>query len=347
MPNIPPADDGPETNPQLLSILIPMRDEAPMLDFLFERLEPVLDDLDLNYEILCINDGSTDGTLDGLLRHARRNPRIRVVDLSRNFGKEAAMTAGIDHAAGDAVVPIDADLQDPPELISTFVEKWREGYEVVYGVRADRPGDGLAKRVSARLFYRLFNRVADLPIPHDTGDFRLMDRAVIQALRRLPERNRFMKGLFAWVGFRQIGVTYSHADRVAGQTKWKPWRLWNYAIDGLTAFSTWPLRVWTYVGVAIAVLAISYASVIVASVMIYGRDVPGYASLIVGMLFLGGVQLIGLGVIGEYLGRIYQETKQRPTYVVRSLYGPPQDGAKAEELGTAEPASPPRAVPAP
>ena len=328
--DVPPGDavivaEPRKRRPQgkLLSVVIPMHNEQEGLAALFDRLVPVLEDLPLRYEIVCVNDGSRDDTLDHLLALRRRYRCLRVVDLSRNFGKEAALTAGLDHARGDAVVPIDADLQDPPELVQVFVQQWLDGYDVVYGVRSSRPGDGVGKRLTAHLFYRLFNVLSDTTIPADTGDFRLMDRRVVVALRQLPERNRFSKGLFAWVGFRQIGVAYDHADRVAGRSKWRLWRLWNYAIDGITAFSTTPLRIWTYLGLAIAACAFAYALAIVAAVLIGGRDVPGYASLIVVVLFLGGIQLIGLGVIGEYIGRIYQETKARPTYLVDRVYGDP------------------------
>jgi glycosyltransferase involved in cell wall biosynthesis len=253
------------------------------------------------------------------------NPRVKLIDLSRNFGKELALTAGLDHASGEAVIPIDADLQDPPELIGEFVRLWREGYDVVYGVRKLRTGDGLGKRLTARMFYHLFNSLTEVCIPENTGDFRLMDRRVVEALRRLPERNRFMKGLFSWVGFRQTGVEYDHDARAAGTSKFKFWKLWNFAIDGITAFSTLPLRVWSYVGVGISLLAFLYAMFIMFRTLAMGSDVPGYASLIVAVLFLGGIQLITLGVIGEYLGRLYAEAKQRPPYVVGRTYGFDED----------------------
>jgi glycosyltransferase involved in cell wall biosynthesis len=274
--------------------------------------------LDEPFEIVCINDGSTDRTLTELLAAQRECPQVCVVDLSRNFGKEAAMSAGIDHARGEAVIIIDADLQDPPELIPTLVDRWRGGYEVVLARRSDRSSDGLMKRSTARLFYRLHNSIADYPIPEDIGDFRLMDRAVVEALKQLPERRRFMKGLFAWVGFRTITVDYVRAARSAGTTKFSAWKLWNFALEGITAFSTMPLRLWTYLGIVIAMLSLCYGSAIVVRTLIFGIDVPGYASLLTAILFLGGVQLIGLGVLGEYIGRIYVETKQRPVYIVRA-----------------------------
>ena len=315
----------PSSGRPTLSILVPMHNEAPVVDLFFDRIEAVLGNLDLSYEIVCINDGSRDDTLAKVRVRQSVNPRIKIIDLSRNFGKEQALTAGLDFAAGDAVVPIDADLQDPPEVIGDFVRLWRDGYDVVYGVRAQRSGDSLGKRLTARLFYHLFNSLTEVRIPENTGDFRLMDRRVVDALRRLPERNRFMKGLFAWVGFRQTGVEYDHDARAAGASKFRFWRLWNLALDGITAFSTLPLRVWSYVGVAISVIAFLYAAFILFWTLALGISVPGYASLIVVVLFLGGIQLITLGVIGEYLGRLYAEAKRRPTYVVGRTYGFEED----------------------
>jgi glycosyltransferase involved in cell wall biosynthesis len=304
-----------------LSIIVPMHNEEPVVDLFFDRMEAVLVDLGLSYEIVCVNDGSRDNTLAKVRARQTVNPRVKLIDLSRNFGKELALTAGLDHASGEAVIPIDADLQDPPELIGEFVRLWREGYDVVYGVRKLRTGDGFGKRLTARMFYHLFNSLTEVRIPENTGDFRLMDRRVVEALRRLPERNRFMKGLFSWVGFRQTGVEYDHDARAAGTSKFKFWKLWNFAIDGITAFSTLPLRVWSYVGVSISLLAFLYAMFIMFRTLAMGSDVPGYASLIVAVLFLGGIQLITLGVIGEYLGRLYAEAKQRPPYVVGRTYG--------------------------
>jgi len=313
----------------VLSVVVPCYNEADGLDRLFERLERVLDGLGLPYEIVCVDDGSRDDTLARLAAHHARNPAIKVVGLSRNFGKEIALTAGIDVAAGDAVVPIDADLQDPPELIAELVARWREGYDVVYATRRSRQGEGLIKRATANAFYRIIDRVSDVPIPRDTGDFRLMDRRVVEALRRLPERTRFMKGLFAWVGFRQTSIAYDREPRFAGRTTWNYWRLWNFALDGITSFSTAPLKVWTYLGGAISAFALVLAAIIV----IRGPDVqaPGYASLMVAVLFLGGVQLLSLGILGEYLGRVYDEVKHRPLYLVRDTWGlppPPADAAR-------------------
>lgn len=297
-----------------------MHDEAAALAAFAQRLVPALDASGERWEIVCVNDGSRDATLDALLQWRAREPRVRVVDLTRNFGKEAALTCGIDHARGRAVIPIDADLQDPPELIAEMVRLWRSGFDVVLPQRTDRSSDGVLKRATARWFYRLHNALADAPLPENVGDFRLMDRRVVDALGRLPERRRFMKGLFAWVGFRQALIPYAREPRRHGRSKFSGWRLWNFALDGITAFSTAPLRVWTYLGLAVALAAFVYGLFIVALVLVSGRDVPGYASLVTIVLFLGGVQLVGLGVLGEYVGRVHQEVKQRPVYLVRDRY---------------------------
>ena len=304
-----------------LSIVCPFYNEAEGTSLFFRQLVPVLESLGMPFEIVCVNDGSRDGTLAALRAVVARDSRVRVVDLSRNFGKEAALTAGLDHARGAAVIPIDADLQDPPELIPELVQQWRRGFDVVLARRVDRLSDSPAKRLTAGLFYRIHNQISDLELPDNVGDFRLMDRRVLEALKLLPERRRFMKGLFAWVGFRTAVVDYTRAPRAAGQSKFNWWRLWNFAIEGITAFSTAPLRVWTYLGALVALVAFVYAGFIIGRTLWQGVDVPGYASLLVAVLFLGGIQLLGLGVLGEYIGRIYNETKQRPIYLVREIYG--------------------------
>ena len=304
-----------------LSLVIPMHDEAEVLEVLFRRLDETVGRLGLELEIVCVDDGSRDDTWTRMAARAAADPRIRLVGLSRNFGKEAALTAGLDVATGDLVVPLDADLQDPPELIGEFVGLWEQGYDVVYGVRSDRSSDTRAKRWSAGAFYRLFNWVAEHEIPASTGDFRLMDRAVVEALKALPERNRFMKGLFAWVGFRQVGLPYVRPERAAGTSSFPYRRLFRFALDGMTSFSTAPLRVWTTIGVGSAILALLAAVVIVVRVLVVGRDVPGYASLMVVILFAFALQMIALGVLGEYIGRMYQEVKGRPIYLVRDRVG--------------------------
>ncbi|HEX3701173.1 MAG TPA: glycosyltransferase family 2 protein [Phenylobacterium sp.] len=304
-----------------LSLVIPMHNEAPVLDALFARLDETVGRLAVKLEVVCVDDGSRDATLDRLRVRAAADPRIKVLSLSRNFGKEAALTAGLEAATGDMVVPLDADLQDPPELVGEFVTLWEQGYDVVYGVRSDRTSDTVLKRTTANLFYQLFNSLSDYPIPASTGDFRLMDRCVIEALRRLPERNRFMKGLFAWVGFRQVGVPYVRPVRMAGETAWGYRKLFRFAVDGVTAFTTLPLRIWTLVGIGAAVAALITGVGLIVRVLIVGRDVPGYASLMVVLLFAFALQMIALGVMGEYIGRMYQEVKGRPTYLVKDRIG--------------------------
>ncbi|HYC02301.1 MAG TPA: glycosyltransferase family 2 protein [Azospirillaceae bacterium] len=304
-----------------VSVVVPMYNEEEGIDLFYREVTEALEACTRSFEIVCVNDGSRDGTLAKLAALAARDSRIRVVDLSRNFGKEVALTAGIDHAAGSAVIPIDADLQDPPSLIPAMVEKWRDGYEVVLAARADRGSDTALKRWTAQSFYWVMSRVGEVPVPRNVGDFRLMDRKVVEALSRLPERTRFMKGLFAWLGFRQTVVTYSRAPRAAGQTKWKYWKLWNFALDGIVSFSTLPLKIWTYGGIAVALAALVYMMLLVVDTLIHGIDVPGYASIMAGLLFFSGVNMIGLGILGEYLGRVFIEVKQRPLYLVRETWG--------------------------
>ncbi|RCJ19903.1 hypothetical protein A6S26_04005 [Nostoc sp. ATCC 43529] len=304
-----------------LSVVVPMYNEEPNIDYLFERLVSVLVRLNMKYEIVCVNDGSKDNTLKYLVEYHYRNPAIKVVNLSRNFGKEIALTAGIDYTTGAAVVPIDADLQDPPELIEHLIAKWREGYDVVYATRRTREGESWIKRFTASAFYQTIGKLSHTPIPPNTGDFRLLDRRVVNALKQMPERNRFMKGLFAWVGFQQTSILYDRSQRYQGTTKWNYWKLWNFAIDGIAAFSLIPLKVWSYLGLTISLISFSYASFLIIRTLLFGIDIPGYASLMVAVLFLGGVQLLSLGMIGEYLGRVYDEVKGRPLYLVRDCYG--------------------------
>lgn len=304
-----------------LSIVVPMLDEEENVDAFLERIEGVLAALGLSYEIICVNDGSSDGTAARLAMAHARDPRIRVVQFSRNFGKDYALSAGLDRATGDAVVTIDADLQHPPEVIGDLVEKWREGHDIVYAVRADRSADPLPRRVTAWLFYRLFNSMVDVSIPRGAGDFQLLDRKVADVLRRIPERNRFMKGLCAWVGFKHATVSYRVAKRLRGKSKWRYRDLFRFSLDGLTAFSTAPLRAIGYFGLTIAVAALIYGAYQVGRTLIFGVDVPGYASILVSVLFIGGVQLITLGILGEYVGRTYHESKNRPLYIVESELG--------------------------
>ena len=314
----PRADNGARP---LISIVAPCYNESETVELFLDAIEKVVADADFNHEIVFIDDGSRDDTRSRLTQLASRRGDVRVIVLSRNFGKEAALTAGVDHAKGDAVIVMDVDLQDPPELIIDFVRKWRDGFDVVYAAREDRQTDTAAKRATASWFYRVFNKVSAIKIPENAGDYRLMDRRVVEHVKALPERSRFMKGLFAWVGFRAIGVPYARPVRAAGDTKFNFWKLWNFAIDGFTSFSTAPLRVWTYFGAFVAAASILYAFVIILQTLIFGRDVPGYASLLVFILFFGSVQMISVGILGEYIARLFAEVKQRPIYIVDEILG--------------------------
>ncbi len=305
----------------VLSVIIPFYNEGGNVEALFARLTPVLDSLDLAWEVVCVNDGSRDDTLQRLVAAHDRDGRIKVIDLSRNFGKELALSAGLAHSRGDAVVPMDADLQHPPEVLPLFIAKWREGYEVVVAARHARVGQNWKHRFFARAFYWIFDNLSEVKLPREVGDFRLMDRKVVAVINRMPERTRFMKGIFAWVGFRQAVIPYEQGERAGGDTKWGFVKLLRFAIDGLTAFSTFPLRVWSLVGMAVSGFAFVYIVMRLMRTLFFGVDVPGYESLIVSVLFMGGLQLITLGIIGDYLGRVFNEVKGRPLFVVRSAHG--------------------------
>lgn len=305
----------------LISIVVPFYNEGEAVETFAHALAPVLERLPGAVEVVCIDDGSRDDTLARLVALHLQDPRYRVLQLSRNFGKEATLSAGLDAARGDAVIPIDADLQDPPELILKMVALWKAGHPVVLARRTDRRSDSLFKRSTATWFYWLHNRMSEIEIPANVGDFRLMDRKVVEVLKRLPERQRFMKGLFAWVGFEPVFVDYERGPRTVGQSKFKGWKLWNFAVEGITSFSTVPMRVWTYLGLATTVMTAVYSLFILTKALVYGIDVPGYASLILVMLFFGSLQLISVGLLGEYIGRIYLESKQRPIYVLRQEWG--------------------------
>jgi len=302
-----------------LGVIVPVYNEAAGLEEFCRRLLAVMTNLDLDWQILFVDDGSSDDSAAIIANWQQRESRIGLIRLSRNFGKELAMTAGLDHVNADAVVIIDADLQDPPELIPTLIERWREGYDVVFAQRKSRQGESWLKRVTAASFYRVINWVSRTPIPRDTGDFRLLNSRAVEALARVRERHRFMKGLFAWIGFRQTAVPYDRDPRHAGQSKFNYWRLWNFALDGITSFTTAPLRVATWLGLLVALGAILYGLIIIFKTLMWGDPVPGYPSLMVVILFLGGVQLVSLGIIGEYLGRLFEESKQRPLYLIDAL----------------------------
>lgn len=301
-----------------LSIVVPVFNEEGSIDAFLDRVRPILARIELRgYEIIFVNDGSRDRTLEILEARAGASSDIRVIDLSRNFGKEVALTAGLDHATGDAVIPIDVDLQDPPELIAEMVSRWQQGFDVVLAARNDRSTDTRFKRVTAGLFYRIMMRLSDVPIPPQTGDFRLMDRRVVEALKLMPERARFMKGVFAWVGFRTSTIYFKREPRLTGEPQQRLSKLVGLAIDGIVSFTSLPLRIWSVIGGMIAALALFYMIFVVARTLIVGTDVPGYASLAVLVLFFSGLILLSIGVLGEYVARIFVEVKQRPLYIVR------------------------------
>ena len=311
-----------------LSIIVPCYNESEVVENFFSAMvgnNGILNNLGLNCELVFINDGSKDNTLELLkaqkeIYSNKSNLDIKIVNLSRNFGKEAAMSAGFSVASGEAIVPMDADLQDPPELIAKFVELWRQGYDVVLAKRNDRQEDSFAKRFSSSLFYKLNNKISDVKLPDNVGDFRLFTRKVLNAINSLPENQRFMKGIFAWVGFNSITIEYKRPQRIAGSSKFNGWKLWNFALQGITGFGTLPLRIWTYIGFIVSFFAFIYASFLILRTLIMGIDLPGYASLVVIILFLGGLQLIGVGILGEYVGRIYMESKRRPPFIIDEIY---------------------------
>ncbi len=305
----------------MLTIVAPLYNESDVLDTFCRRLLPVLDQLQEDCRVLLVDDGSQDSSWQVVMRLAASDPRIGGIRLSRNFGKEAALTAGLDHVRQGAAVVIDTDLQDPPELIPQLVEQWALGYDVVYATRRNRQGETWLKKLTARGFYQLLGRLSDLSVPRDTGDFRLLSRRALDALHQLRERQRYMKGLFSWIGFRQTAVHFDRDPRVGGTTKWNYWRLLKLAIEGITSFSTAPLQLATWVGLASAVLAFIYGTWVLGRALLFGNAVHGYPSLMVVILFLGGIQLLALGVIGEYLGRSYSETKQRPLYFIDASIG--------------------------
>lgn len=305
-----------EKPPFSLSIVVPAFNEAEMIAYCQQSLSEVVKELNADVEFIYVDDGSHDNTYEQLLCLAQKDKRISVIRLSRNYGKEIAMTAGMDKACGDAVVIIDADLQDPPELIHTFIQYWQQGYDVVYGQRQQRQGETLLKKLTANWFYRLMSHISRLDIPKDTGDFRLMSRRSVDALLKLREQHRFMKGLFTWVGFPQKAVQYTRHARHAGTSKWNYVQLFDLAVEGITSFSTTPLKLSTYMGIATALIAFIYAIFIIVKTLLFGDPVAGYPSLMVAVLFLGGIQLIAIGVLGEYIGRMFDETKNRPLYIV-------------------------------
>lgn len=314
-----------------VSIVSPFFNEAGIVTVFCRALLQEIESLpDYHFEIICVDDGSQDDTLVELLSFAALDNRFTVVELSRNFGKEAALTAGLDLARGDVVITIDSDLQDPISLIGRLLSAWQDSRaDVVLAKRTDRQQDSRAKRTTAKAYYSLHNSLSSVRIPMNVGDCRLMTRQVVQALSQLPETQRFMKGLFAWVGFKTAVIEYTRDKRASGTSKFSWWKLWNFGIEGITSFSTLPLRVWTYVGITGALVSLVFGVYVVLRTLIVGTDVPGYASVFVGILFFGSVQLIGLGILGEYVGRLYMESKRRPTYLIRNLHG--QEGDPTEK----------------
>lgn len=312
-----------------LSVVVPVFNEGENIEALVAKLVPVLEGCVASFDIVFVDDGSQDDTLARIRRAAEADSRIKAISFSRNFGKEIALAAGLDHAHGRAVVMIDADLQHPPETIAIFVAKWREGYDMVFGQRVDRSTDGPIRRWMTERFYKLFAKFGEMPLPPGAGDYRLMDRKVADALRRLGERARFSKGLYAWVGFKSIGVPFEVQERAHGTSKWGYRQLTKFAFDGLSSFSTLPLKLATYIGIGISIFAFTYAITVFLRTLFLGVDVPGFPTLIVSVMFFSGIQLVFLGVIGEYVGRIFAEVKRRPLYIVAEEIGG-KHGQRAE-----------------
>jgi len=313
----PRTENGP-----LLSVIVPAYNEETVLPLFYDRIAAVLRGIGIASELIFVNDGSSDRTAECVVDIMKRDASVELIDLSRNFGKESAMAAGLDHAAGDIVVLIDADLQDPPELIPALIDEWRKGYDCVYAKRTSRSGESALKKATAYSFYRVLRRLSNVDIPEDTGDFRLLSRRAVEALKTLRETQRFSKGLFAWIGYPQKAIPYERDSRSAGTTKWNYLRLWNLAVEGITSFSVVPLKFATLMGWICSAFAFAYMFFVLAKAVLFGDPVQGYPSLMVVILFLGGIQLLCLGILGEYLGRVFSETKRRPLYFVhRHLSG--------------------------
>ncbi len=302
-----------------LTLIIPVFNEGTNIERLVMRLAPIVEKMKIQYEILFIDDGSSDDTLSSIKQFAAFDPHIRAISFSRNFGKDIAIAAGLENTKGNAAILMDADLQHPPEIIETFVVKWLEGYDMVYGQRVDRAADGHIRRALTHSFYHLFERFGEVKLPDGAGDFRLLDRKVIDVIRQMPERARFSKGLYAWVGFKSVGVPFEVAHRAAGLSKWNFRKLFRFAFDGITSFSSAPLKVWTFIGVIVSAIAFIYALIVIFKTLVFGTDVPGFPSLIVSVMMLSGIQLMSLGILGEYISRIFAEVKRRPLYVVAEV----------------------------
>jgi glycosyltransferase involved in cell wall biosynthesis len=300
-----------------ISLVVPVFNEEDTIPIFYKAVREYDPLKEYQVEIVFINDGSKDSTENIINALAISDELVKPLSFTRNFGKEPALFAGLDHATGDAVIPIDVDLQDPIDVIPQLIEKWKAGADMVLAKRTDRSTDGHLKRKSAEMFYKLHNKISNPKIEENVGDFRLMSREVVENIKKMPERNLFMKGILSWVGGKTEVVEYSRAERCAGESKFNGWKLWNLALEGITSFSTFPLRIWTYIGLSVSAFAFLYAAWMIVDKLIWGNPVPGYPSLMTAILFLGGVQLIGIGVLGEYIGRIYVEVKKRPKYVLK------------------------------
>ncbi len=324
----------PQVENPILSIIVPMYNEEQNVSNLLKQVIRVVEDIEPDYEIILIDDGSRDNTAEKIIEHCETNAKLKFLAFSRNFGKEAALNAGLSYASGQAIIQIDADLQHPPETIRTFYQEWQSGAEIVYGQRTSRDDDSAIRGFLTRGFYKIFATVSDVKLMEGLGDFLLMDRKVVEALLSLPERERFTKGLYAWVGFKRVAVPFEVAPREHGQSAWSILRLYLFALGAIASFSTLPLKIWTYVGLFLAIPSFAYGGYILIKTMLLGVDVPGYASLMVAVCFFSGIQLLGLGIIGDYLGRVLKEVKQRPLYLISAKYG--FDQAKATRSETAE-----------
>jgi len=314
-----------------LQIIVPVFNEQEVVDLFYEKMKQILMTCDVDWSILFVDDGSTDGTVQHIefLRH--KDERIGFLTLSRNFGKEYALTAGLDHAEADVVVVIDVDLQDPPEMIPQMLDLWSEGYDVVYATRKQREGETFVKKATASWFYKIINKMSKISIPKDTGDYRLLDIKAVRAINKLRESNRFMKGLFAWVGYKQTAIYFDRKERVAGTTKFNMRKLFSFAMDGITSFSYVPLKFATWIGTIVALFSFAYGIKVIAKALIFGGDPQGYPTMMVVILFLGGIQLMALGIIGEYLGRLFEENKRRPLYLIDKYHPPSTTGKESGE----------------
>jgi polyisoprenyl-phosphate glycosyltransferase len=310
------------TRSSLVSLVVPVHNEMNSIDLFIKKLDAVITLLKQKYrfELVFVNDGSTDATEQMIMSYAHKLQWVTLINLSRNFGKEAALSAGIKHAKGDAVIPMDVDLQDPPEIIEQMLVHWQAGAKIVNASRSSRDQDSWLKRTSAAAFYKIFNLLADRPIPIGVGDYRLLDREVVDAILTIGERSRFNKGLFSWVGFDTVEISYERPARSAGETHWSYWKLWKLACDGIFASTTMPLRIWTYIGMMMTLASIMYSGFLFFRTLLFGVDTPGYSSTVILILTFGGLNMFALGIIGEYVGRIYIEVRQRPLYIVRSVY---------------------------